>query len=120
MLDIAIIWDWLMFAVRWLHVITAIAWIGSSFYFIALDLGLRKVPHLPVGAHGEEWQVHGGGFYHIQKYLVAPANMPEHLIWFKWESRRRALSDRSGKSGPCALAGHLDLRSIPVDRLACV
>jgi uncharacterized membrane protein len=73
MLDIAIIWDWLMFAVRWLHVITAIAWIGSSFYFIALDLGLKKVPHLP-GArrHGEEWQVHGGGFYHIQKYLVAP------------------------------------------------
>lgn len=92
MLDIAIIWDWLMFAVRWLHVITAIAWIGSSFYFIALDLGLRKVPHLPVGAHGEEWQVHGGGFYHIQKYLVAPANMPEHLIWFKWESYATWLS----------------------------
>ncbi len=92
MLDIAIIWDWLMFAVRWLHVITAIAWIGSSFYFIALDLGLRKVPHLPVGAHGEEWQVHGGGFYHIQKYLVAPENMPEHLTWFKWESYATWLS----------------------------
>ena len=54
MYDLAIIWDWLGFAVRWLHVITAIAWIGSSFYFIALDLGLRKAPHLPVGAHGEE------------------------------------------------------------------
>lgn len=92
MLDIAIIWDWLLFAVRWLHVITAIAWIGSSFYFIALDLGLRKVPHLPVGAHGEEWQVHGGGFYHIQKYLVAPENMPEHLTWFKWESYATWLS----------------------------
>lgn len=86
MFELAIMWDWMALAVRWLHVITAIAWIGSSFYFIALDLGLRKTPHLPVGAHGEEWQVHGGGFYHIQKYLVAPANMPDHLIWFKWES----------------------------------
>lgn len=86
MYDLAIMWDWFAFAVRWLHVITAIAWIGSSFYFVALDLGLKKVPHLPVGAFGEEWQVHGGGFYHIQKYLVAPENMPEHLVWFKWES----------------------------------
>ncbi|MCI5076192.1 urate hydroxylase PuuD [Oricola sp.] len=86
MLDFAIAWDWLTFAARWLHVVTAIAWIGSSFYFIALDLGLRQRPELPEGAYGEEWQVHGGGFYHIQKYLVAPAQMPEHLTWFKWES----------------------------------
>ena len=86
MYEYAIAWEWLAFAVRWLHVVTAIAWIGSSFYFIALDLGLVKRPHLPVGAYGEEWQVHGGGFYHIQKYLVAPAEMPEHLTWFKWES----------------------------------
>ena len=92
MQDMAIIWDWLAFAVRWLHVVTAIAWIGSSFYFVALDLGLRKTPHLPAGAHGEEWQVHGGGFYHIQKYLVAPEQMPEHLIWFKWESYATWLS----------------------------
>jgi len=84
--EFPIIWDWLTFAVRWLHVITAIAWIGSSFYFVALDLGLRQRPGLPDGAHGEEWQVHGGGFYHIQKYLVAPAELPEHLTWFKWES----------------------------------
>lgn len=90
--EFALIWDWMAFAVRWLHVITAIAWIGSSFYFIALDLGLKKAPHLPLGAHGEEWQVHGGGFYHIQKYLVAPANMPEHLTWFKWESYATWLS----------------------------
>ncbi|UUX52263.1 urate hydroxylase PuuD [Nisaea acidiphila] len=82
----AVIWDWASFAARWLHVITAIAWIGSSFYFIALDLGLRKAADLPEGAHGEEWQVHGGGFYHIRKYLVAPAALPEHLTWFKWES----------------------------------
>ena len=92
MYDLAVLWDWAGFAVRWLHVITAIAWIGSSFYFIALDLGLRKVPHLPVGAHGEEWQVHGGGFYHIQKYLVAPEEMPDHLTWFKWESYATWLS----------------------------
>ncbi len=92
MYDLAVFWDWMGFAVRWLHVITAIAWIGSSFYFIALDLGLRKVPHLPAGAHGEEWQVHGGGFYHIQKYLVAPEQMPDHLTWFKWESYSTWLS----------------------------
>lgn len=92
MLELVVMWDWLAFALRWLHVITAIAWIGSSFYFIALDLGLRKVPDLPVGAHGEEWQVHGGGFYHIRKYLVAPEQMPEHLTWFKWESYATWLS----------------------------
>jgi uncharacterized membrane protein len=92
MYDFAIIWDWISFAVRWLHVITGIAWIGSSFYFVALDLGLRKAPDLPPGAYGEEWQVHGGGFYHIQKYLVAPERMPEHLTWFKWESYATWLS----------------------------
>ena len=92
MMDFAIFWDWLSFAVRWLHVITGIAWIGSSFYFVALDLGLRQRPGMPAGAFGEEWQVHGGGFYHIQKYLVAPAEMPEHLTWFKWESYATWLS----------------------------
>lgn len=86
MYEYAIIIEWLGLAARWIHVITAIAWIGSSFYFIALDLGLRQEVKLPKGAYGEEWQVHGGGFYHIQKYLVAPAKMPEHLTWFKWES----------------------------------
>ncbi len=90
--DITIIWEWIGFAIRWTHVITAIAWIGSSFYFVALDLGLLKVPGLPKGAHGEEWQVHGGGFYHINKYLVAPERMPEHLTWFKWESYATWLS----------------------------
>ena len=86
MYEYTIIWEWLSFAARWLHVITAIAWIGSSFYFIALDLSLQKNPNLPKNVHGEEWQVHGGGFYHIQKYLVAPAELPTHLTWFKWES----------------------------------
>ena len=90
--DFIIMWEWFAFAVRWLHVITAIAWIGSSFYFIALDLGLKKSPNLPAGAYGEEWQVHGGGFYHVQKYSVAPENMPNHLTWFKWESYATWLS----------------------------
>lgn len=84
--DHAIMFEWLSFGVRWLHVVAGIAWIGSSFYFIALDLGLRKNDKLPKGVQGEEWQVHGGGFYHIQKYMVAPNHMPEHLIWFKWEA----------------------------------
>lgn len=92
MYDWIVLWEWVELAARWTHVITAIAWIGSSFYFIALDLGLRKSADLPVGAYGEEWQVHGGGFYHIQKYLVAPERLPEHLIWFKWESYATWLS----------------------------
>jgi uncharacterized membrane protein len=86
MYDLAAMGAWIEFAVRWLHVVTAIAWIGSSFYFIALDLGLHRDRDLPSGADGEEWQVHGGGFYHIQKYLVAPENMPDGLIWHKWQS----------------------------------
>ena len=86
MYDAAVLWEWLEFAVRWAHVITAIAWIGSSFYFIALDLGLHRDRNLASGADGEEWQVHGGGFYHVQKYLVAPSQMPDDLVWFKWES----------------------------------
>ncbi len=89
-MDATILLHWAEFAARWLHVITAIAWIGSSFYFIALDLGLNR--NIDGPADGEEWQVHGGGFYHIQKYLVAPAEMPEHLTWFKWESYATWLS----------------------------
>ncbi|NIZ11471.1 urate hydroxylase PuuD [Pseudooceanicola sp. HF7] len=92
MYDMAAIGAWLEFAVRWTHVITGIAWIGSSFYFIALDLGLHRHDKLPQGVGGEEWQVHGGGFYHVQKYLVAPSNMPDDLVWFKWESYSTWLS----------------------------
>ena len=83
---IPVLWEWLEFAVRWLHVITAISWIGTSFYFIALDLGLRKISAYEDGIAGEEWQVHGGGFYNIRKYTVAPSHLPEHLTWFKWEA----------------------------------
>jgi uncharacterized membrane protein len=88
----AILWEWLSLAVRWLHVIAAIAWIGSSFYFIHLDLSLRRREGLPEGAHGEAWQVHGGGFYHMVKFLVAPARMPDELTWFKWEAYATLLS----------------------------
>ena len=86
MYDWVVLWEWVQIALRWTHVVVAIAWIGSSFYFIALDLGLNRDRPLDSGADGEEWQVHGGGFYHIQKYLIAPAEMPERLTWFKWES----------------------------------
>ncbi|SEQ83491.1 Uncharacterized membrane protein [Loktanella sp. DSM 29012] len=92
MYDVAILWDWIAFSVRWLHIITAMAWIGASFYFIALDLMLKPNTNLPRGAHGEEWEVHGGGFYHTVKYLVAPSEMPEHLTWHKWQSYSTWLS----------------------------
>jgi uncharacterized membrane protein len=92
MYDFAVLWDWISFAVRWLHVITAMAWIGASFYFIALDLMLKPSDNLPAGASGEEWEVHGGGFYHTTKYMVAPAEMPEHLTWHKWQSYMTWLS----------------------------
>ncbi len=86
MYDLAVFTDWLAFAVRWLHVITAMAWIGASFYFIALDLMLKPADDLPEDATGEEWEVHGGGFYNTVKYNVAPARLPEHLTWHKWQS----------------------------------
>ena len=76
--------EWLNLAIRWLHLTAGIAWIGSSFHFMGLDNHLRK----PREGHasGESWAVHGGGFYHSQKYLVAPAQMPEELHWSKWEA----------------------------------
>jgi uncharacterized membrane protein len=78
--------EWAGSILRWLHVVAGIAWIGSSFYFIHLDLSLKPRPGLPAGVKGDEWQVHGGGFYHMIKYMVAPAQMPDHLTWFKWEA----------------------------------
>ncbi len=82
----ALVTEWIGMMLRWLHVIAGIAWIGSSFYFVHLDLSLRKREGLTAGVGGEAWQVHGGGFYRMQKYLVAPAEMPEELTWFKWEA----------------------------------
>ena len=78
--------EWTELILRWFHVIAGIAWIGSSFYFIALDLSLKQNKGLPDKAHGEAWQVHGGGFYHLVKYLVAPSKLPSELTWFKWEA----------------------------------
>ena len=78
--------DWVELIVRWTHVVAAIAWIGSSFYFIALDASLKPHPRLDGRVKGEAWQVHGGGFYNMQKYLGAPNFLPPELTWFKWEA----------------------------------
>ena len=81
--------DWLNLLLRWAHVIVAIAWIGSSFYFVFLDNSLTPPadPDLVAkGVGGELWAIHGGGFYHPQKYTVSPKTIPEHLHWFYWES----------------------------------
>lgn len=78
--------EWGGMLLRWLHVITAIAWIGSSFFFIHLDASLRPAADIPPGEGGRAWQVHGGGFYEMRKYLVAPPRMPEELTWHKWQS----------------------------------
>jgi len=87
--------QWLDLLVRWLHVVAAIAWIGSSFYFIALDNHLRP-PKDEVdaerGVGGEAWEIHGGGFYQVQKYTLAPKTLPEPLHWFKWEAYTTWLS----------------------------
>jgi uncharacterized membrane protein len=87
--------DWLDLALRWLHVIAAMAWIGTSFYFVLLDQSLRAAKDTAdrdKGVGGELWEVHGGGFYHVQKYVVAPRLLPEHIAWFKWEAYTTWLS----------------------------
>lgn len=78
--------DWAALALRWLHVIAGIAWIGESFYFMWLDASLEARAGLPAGVKGESWMVHGGGFYRVEKYLVAPAALPDRLHWFKYEA----------------------------------
>jgi uncharacterized membrane protein len=87
-----IVWDWINLVVRWIHLITGIAWIGASFYFIHLDASLRRPDGLPAGVGGEAWQVHGGGFYRMQKYVVAPPELPKELTWFKYEAYSTWLS----------------------------
>jgi uncharacterized membrane protein len=87
--------EWLDLLVRWLHVIAAIAWIGASFYFIALDNHLRPPEDergADLGVGGEAWEIHGGGFYQVQKYGIAPRKLPEPLYWFKWEAYTTWLS----------------------------
>jgi uncharacterized membrane protein len=87
--------DWLNLLSRWLHVIAGIVWIGSSFYFIALDNHLKSPKDerdAEAGVGGESWEIHGGGFYNVQKYRVAPRALPETLHWFKWEAYTTWLS----------------------------
>ena len=87
--------DWLDLGLRWLHVIAAMAWIGTSFYFVLLDQSLRSPKEerdRAAGVGGELWEVHGGGFYQVQKYVVAPPRLPDHLAWFKWEAYTTWLS----------------------------
>ncbi len=87
--------DWLALAGRWVHMITGIAWIGSSFYFVWLDNHLHKpakAEDVERGVGGELWSVHGGGFYHAQKYRNAPPKLPATLHWFYWEAYSTLLS----------------------------
>ena len=107
--------DWLNLLLRWLHVIAAIAWIGTSFYFVLLDQTLRfpkDVADREPGVGGELWEVHGGGFYQVQKYRVAPRELPDHLAWFKWEAYTTWLSG----FGLFLVLYYLEARSTMIDR----
>lgn len=87
-----VVTEWLSMAVRWLHVTAAMVWIGSSFYFTQTDMKLRPNDDLPKGALGEAWQVHGGNFWHMVRYKVAPERLPKIFTWYLWESRITWLS----------------------------
>src|SRR5713226_4580362 len=87
--------DWLNLIVRWTHVLVGIAWIGTSFYYIALDYHLlapKSDAAIADGIAGEVWEIHGGGFYRVEKYRVAPPTLPSPLHWFKWEAYTTWLS----------------------------
>lgn len=91
----AYVLDWLNLLGRWVHMVTGIAWIGASLYFVWLDNHLQPPKHaadVDKGVGGEIWSVHGGGFYHAQKYQVAPPELPDTLHWFKWEAYSTWLS----------------------------
>ena len=83
---LAFAFDWANLLVRWGHIIAGIGWIGTSFYFIALDLSLKKREKMRDGVIGTAWEVHSGGFYHVEKFVVAPKELPVDLVWFKWEA----------------------------------
>ena len=83
-MDIALATDWFNLLSRWFHVTAGITWIGTSFYFMSLDFSLKAKAPGAAGADGVAWEVHGGGFYHVQKYLVAPDNLPPELLWHRW------------------------------------
>ena len=96
--------DWANLLLRWAHVIVAIAWIGSSFYFVFLDNSLTPPEDEELkrkGVDGELWAVHGGGFYHPVKFNVAPPKLPDHLHWFAVEADRALHERRVGAVAPC-------------------
>jgi len=78
--------EWVNLLLRWFHMIVGIGWIGTSFYFMALDYGLDTRERKSQGVYGTAWQVHGGGFYHVEKFTLAPPQLPAHLHWFKWDA----------------------------------
>ncbi|MGV6851601.1 MAG: urate hydroxylase PuuD [bacterium] len=78
--------EWLNLSVRWVHMITGIAWIGASFYFNFLENSLNRTVNLRDELAGNLWAIHGGGFYYLEKYKISPQKIPEHLHWFKWEA----------------------------------
>jgi uncharacterized membrane protein len=78
--------DWVNILTRWFHLVVGIGWIGTSFFFIALDVSFRKEAGSARDVHGTAWLVHGGGFYHVDKYTVAPATLPDRLQWYRWEA----------------------------------
>jgi len=84
--------DWLNLLVRWLHLTAGVAWIGTSFYYIALDYHLLAPKNKDEDLAGEVWEIHGGGFYRVEKYKVAPRTLPSPLHWFKWEAYTTWLS----------------------------
>jgi uncharacterized membrane protein len=78
--------EWGSALLRWTHVVTGIAWIGSSFYFMHLDASLKPAPGVAKGRGGTAWEVHGGGFYEVKKYMEAPAHLPQDMTWHKWQA----------------------------------
>jgi uncharacterized membrane protein len=82
----AVILEWLNALLRWAHIMTGIAWIGTSFFYIWMEAAIRKRAGQAPGIAGEVWMVHGGGFWVASKYAVAPDHIPEELHWFKWEA----------------------------------
>jgi uncharacterized membrane protein len=78
--------EWVNLLLRWAHMIVGIGWIGTSFYFMALDYSLDTKERKSQGVYGTAWEVHGGGFYHVEKFTVAPPQLPAHLQWFKWDA----------------------------------
>lgn len=79
--------EWLNLTFRWLHIIVGVAWIGASFYFVWLENNLERLKkELPEDIAGDLWAIHGGGFYYLRKFKVAPKELPKHLHWFKWEA----------------------------------